>query len=56
MGVVALSGPLLHADGAGWDELVMVVGGLLLAWVVVSLTKSRSPTDTQNDEKAVGKE
>ncbi|MBA2447279.1 MAG: hypothetical protein H0V51_04565 [Chloroflexi bacterium] len=41
---------LLH--GEGWDELVMVAVGLILAYGVVSLTGRQPPTDAEDDENA----
>ena len=41
---------LLH--GEGWDELVMVAVGLILAYAVISLTGRRQPADAENVETA----
>jgi len=41
---------LLH--GEGWDELVMVAVGLILAYGVVSLTGRRQPADAVDDGTA----
>jgi len=40
-----VSAALLHGDG--WDELVMVVVGLLVAWAVIALTGRRTEQDDE---------
>ena len=42
---------LLHGDG--WDELIMVLVGLILAFVIISMTGRRPASDereTQDEE------
>ncbi len=41
---------LLH--GEGWDELVMVAVGLIVAYGVVSLSGRQQPAEAEGDENA----
>ena len=41
---------LLHAGG--WDELIYVAAGLLIAWAVISLTGRRPPDEVETEEQA----
>lgn len=43
---------LLH--GEGWDDLIMVGLGLVLAWVVISVSGRRRPTDVVDAEQSEG--
>lgn len=47
----ALPSPLLLHAG-GWDELIMVAVGLVLAWVVISTTGRRAPDSAEEDAEA----
>ena len=37
--------PALLLHGEGWDELIMVVVGLILAFVIISMTGRRPASD-----------
>lgn len=48
MSAALVGGLLLHGDG--WDEVIMVVVGLVGAFAVISLTGRRTDVDDQAEE------
>ena len=47
---------LLHGETGGWDELIILVAGVVLAVVVVKMTRRAPATDIDDDEVGSGVE